>query len=348
MKYVFDLMNEDSIKNGLKEMLQESVRNAAYYDGDPEQGGKRITRNESPVFNGIIEAMVAATGLPYVPTDDAEKMIVARQEFYIKQLAKTKERRKWNSGKESTDSDIKEYRQLWLKEELENIDRWKTQAPQDRPEIIIELDKYKNYVSNEVNMIQTGTPPEIYSLCTAETFKTDIGELCDKCPLPVYIRTKIKAQITFQAQQQREILTNLQFIEYCNDEIKNAQKSMMETSLFVQQDKDSPIFRNARTLVFIWNKERIKELNRVQIEAAPTSISHQTSTPVNSTPTITDERSKERKQQSGTKKRYEQYKADFNNFQLLESKGTSEATRLAAKKHGVSIDTIERALGFKK
>lgn len=99
--------------------------------------------------------------------------------------------------------------------------------------------------------------------CTATDFKTDISELCNKCPLVEIIENGIKNQIIFQAIQQKEILNTEQFKEYINSEIKNAQNSMQKTFLIEQQNKEykNDNYRKTRIKNYIWNKERIKALN---------------------------------------------------------------------------------------
>ena len=260
----FDIMDKDSVDKGIEDMLRKAIRNAAYYDNDPEQGGQRIPRNKSVAFQEMIKKLEEVTGLPYVPTDDSEQMKVVRYELYSNELKAYIERRQWNSSLETDNESIRQFRQLWLENEIECITRWISETPKDRPEIIIELNKYGTYIAETIKSIKEEDPESIHEVCTADNFKTDISELCAKCPLIQFISSTISKQIVFQAKQQKEILTDTQFIEYCNDEIKNAQKEMMKMSLLVQQDKDDPKFRNARTEVFIWNKERIKALSRVQ------------------------------------------------------------------------------------
>ena len=130
-------------------------------------------------------------------------------------------------------------------------------------------------------MTPRGTPPEIYSRCTANVFKTDLSELCGKCPLYERVKSEIKEQILFQSQPQRDILTDIQFIEYCNTEIKNAQSAMRRMSRLVQQDNDYPEFRESRTNIFIANKEYIKALNGIQ-EATLTVKQNETQAPLKS------------------------------------------------------------------
>lgn len=60
------------------------------------------------------------------------------------------------------------------------------------------------------------------------------------------------------------------------------------------------------------------------------------------------ETKKQPTQRESTKKRHQQYREDFDNFQSLEGKNRLDAIRLTAEKHRASIDTVERALGLKK
>lgn len=104
---------------------------------------------------------------------------------------------------------------------------------------------------------------ENYNTCTTTIFKTDISELCSKCPLADLIHNGIKNQIIFQANQVREISTDNQYKEYIDSEIKNAQKAMQGIFLTEQQNKDylNDPHRKDRVEIYIWNKERIKALN---------------------------------------------------------------------------------------
>ncbi|GAB3995159.1 hypothetical protein GCM10028807_34600 [Spirosoma daeguense] len=264
MKYVFDIMDKAGIEKGIREMLREGFRNAKFYDADPQQGGQRLPRSQSVAFQEMIKKLEEITGLPYIPTDDSEQMKLVRYDLYLKQLKEFIDRRRWNAGLITGNKEINAFQQLWLEEEKNNIARWKQETPKDRPENIVELNKYDVYITGVIKSLQATSSHDIYSHCTANEFKVDLSELCPKCPLIEYISTKIDEQIVFQANQQKEILTDIQFTEYCNAEITDAQKEMREASIYVQQDKDDPKFRSSRILSYIWNKERIKALNRVQ------------------------------------------------------------------------------------
>lgn len=264
MKYVFDLMDQDGTRDGIKRMLRDSIRNAAYYEGDPKQGGLRVPRNDSTAYQQMVKLLEEVTGKPFVWVDDFERMKVARHDLYTKQLQDVIERRKWNSGLDTTQNDVEAFRQLWLGQELQNVNRWKEQNPADRPEVIIELDKYARHVIEELKSMKEVISTEVNKFCTAENFKKDLNELCPECPLRIEITNTIEKQIVFQAEQQSEILTDHQFEEYCNREIEDAQREMMKTNTLTLQDNDDKKFRVARIKVFIWNKERIKAINRVR------------------------------------------------------------------------------------
>jgi hypothetical protein len=119
---------------------------------------------------------------------------------------------------------------------------------------------------------------EKYNQCTATEFKTDISELCEKCPLTKLINSGIENQIISQAQQQKEILNKEQFKNYIDDEVKNAQTAMQKVFLTEQQNKDykTDIYRKERVKNYIWNKERIKALVRIINDVDVVSINKHT------------------------------------------------------------------------
>ncbi|MFD1144551.1 hypothetical protein ACFQ4C_25715 [Larkinella insperata] len=265
MKKWFDITDSDGIKKSLREDIRK--RGMAFYDGDPEKGGKRIPRSESPLWNDLVEILTEVTGKPYVPTGNVEKMKDVRAELYLKHLKEAVDRRKWNANLEGDRQFINDFRQHWLEEEAKNIDRWKAEIPSDRPEEIIEIEKYFKIVNDELVTIREGTPYKTYNQCTSKTFRADLLELCPKCPHFESIRTKIQDQIVFQARQNKDILTEKQFDEYLDAEIKNAQEAMTKTHLFeLQSESKEDPYRSGRILSFIWNKERIKALNSFKIE----------------------------------------------------------------------------------
>lgn len=105
---------------------------------------------------------------------------------------------------------------------------------------------------------------EKYSYCTSTDFKKDISELCECCPLAERIETGLINQIIAQADIQREILSEADFEDYLRSEIKKAQQAMEKAFLIEQQNKDNQndLHRKDRILHFLWNKERIKALNK--------------------------------------------------------------------------------------
>ncbi len=104
-----------------------------------------------------------------------------------------------------------------------------------------------------------------YPYCNSKTFKTDISQLCERCPLIKLTKGYIKNQILFQALEKQEILTNEEFDKYLKDEIDNAQKAMDRTYLNELKLND-PIYRKKRIEIYIINKERIKALRKLSIK----------------------------------------------------------------------------------
>lgn len=102
---------------------------------------------------------------------------------------------------------------------------------------------------------------EKYPYCNSETFKADISELCEKCPLIDLIQNGIVNQVEFQAKQKKEVLTMEQLTEYVKGEVENASKAMEKAHLEELQRPDDKRFRPRRIERYIWNKERIKVLN---------------------------------------------------------------------------------------
>lgn len=102
--------------------------------------------------------------------------------------------------------------------------------------------------------------------CTSKDFKTDISQLCNKCPLISKINKGLEEQIVFQAREQKEVLNKKQFEAYIENEINAHQKAKQRVFLTEKQNKnykDDPN-RAKRIELYIWNKECIKALNRVR------------------------------------------------------------------------------------
>jgi len=99
--------------------------------------------------------------------------------------------------------------------------------------------------------------------CTSLEFKTDIGELCENCPLTDEIRNGISNQILPEIKERISILSEVDFNRYLDREIDAAehgrQKALYAESLN-KNYKNDPHRRN-RIKVYIWNKERIKVLS---------------------------------------------------------------------------------------
>lgn len=106
---------------------------------------------------------------------------------------------------------------------------------------------------------------EKYSRCTSKEFKKDISELCSKCPIVDVIEKGIKDQIVGQAVERKEILTNEQFQRYIDAEIENASEAMRRQVLTENQNRENPNdpYRPKRVEIYLWNKERIKALNKL-------------------------------------------------------------------------------------
>jgi hypothetical protein len=79
------------------------------------------------------------------------------------------------------------------------------------------------------------------------------------------IREGLK-EIEFETLDQKEILSSERFSNYVEGEISNAQKVMQKMLLLKRKDNDNSGFREARMRVYIWNKERIKALERFKIK----------------------------------------------------------------------------------
>jgi hypothetical protein len=104
---------------------------------------------------------------------------------------------------------------------------------------------------------------EKYPYCTSKEFKTDLSELCEQCPLKEKIQQGIQDQIVFQAEEKKRIYTESQFTKYVTDEISSAEKSMNKVFLLEKQQHGSNDgLRKNRIETYIWNKERIKALNK--------------------------------------------------------------------------------------
>ena len=96
----------------------------------------------------------------------------------------------------------------------------------------------------------------MHSYCTTKEFKTDISQLCDKCPLLVIIPKKIEEQIIFQAKERYETNPDSIF-QYIQSEIENAERKM--TKMFFDSKKKG-MYLDKISEIYIWNKERIKAL----------------------------------------------------------------------------------------
>lgn len=101
----------------------------------------------------------------------------------------------------------------------------------------------------------------IYPCRKCETFKKDISELCNNCPIRIEIEHRIEPHIITLALGQKEILTDIQFKKHIKDEISFAQRAMQRVFIQELQNPNSNTFRRNRSLVYTWNKERIKALN---------------------------------------------------------------------------------------
>jgi hypothetical protein len=137
---IIDITDKEGFINWFKKTYRNKI---AYYDGDPQKGGKRITMHEH--FDSM--------GIKFTPTGDYERLKIVREESYRHTLQEVIERRKWNAGIETSESDIKEFRQLWLADELEHIKGWE-ESNQERPENLLELKKYTRYINIELETLE--------------------------------------------------------------------------------------------------------------------------------------------------------------------------------------------------
>ena len=163
----FDITDMEGIEKEFYNMFRNKM---AFFDGDPKQGGKRITLHEH------LEAM----GIKYIPTGDYERMKIVREESYRNELHELIERRKWNAGIETSESDIKEFRRIWLIGELERIKGWEESNPQDRPENLLELKRYANYINNELSILEI--PQQWKSLPNLREYLLCLNRLLSKLP----------------------------------------------------------------------------------------------------------------------------------------------------------------------
>lgn len=101
-----------------------------------------------------------------------------------------------------------------------------------------------------------------YSKCSSTTFKYDITELCENCPIPLNLNKDIQNQIISKAKERRDILDATAFRKYLNDEIESAVKAMEKAEGVELLNKTiiNDPNRHNRIEVYIWNKERIKAL----------------------------------------------------------------------------------------
>lgn len=106
-------------------------------------------------------------------------------------------------------------------------------------------------------------------------FQKDISELCEKCSLRTLILNGIENQILLDANEKKSLLSEELYSEYLNKEIKNASEAMQRVFLIEIQNKNykTDKHRKKRSEIYIWNKERIKALNKIQ---NPLSIPNET------------------------------------------------------------------------
>lgn len=157
----------------------------------------------------------------------------------------------------------------WCKDwENEWLETFNPYSPKELKDMATDLKKplWQSLENNEIEkkLKMNDSIDAKYIKCTSQVFISDISKLCDKCPLPSLINDGMKDQITFQAQEQKEILTTEQFNNYLDEEIKSATKEMESVFLKESRKKEhkNDKGRAIRIQHYIWNKERIKALNK--------------------------------------------------------------------------------------
>ncbi|MBX2953463.1 MAG: hypothetical protein KF870_13220 [Leadbetterella sp.] len=100
-------------------------------------------------------------------------------------------------------------------------------------------------------------------VCKAENLKKDISEICDDCPIGPRISAKIESQIIAKARERYDLMPET-LNSYIEDECSNAMQKMEE---LINYDLQGCITEYSNSsLVYIWNKERIKALRRFEKE----------------------------------------------------------------------------------
>lgn len=98
-------------------------------------------------------------------------------------------------------------------------------------------------------------------ICNATEFKTDLSELCGRCPLRQTIPEGIQTQIVAQAEDSRELMPPEQYVKWIEGEINAAAKEMQQMRIDAMNPEQH--YLNVLTEHFIWNKERAKALRAI-------------------------------------------------------------------------------------
>lgn len=103
------------------------------------------------------------------------------------------------------------------------------------------------------------------SNCTTEYLRRDLSELCKTCSLRKSIPEGIEAQIVASATTKKELSSPAEFAAYITAEKQNAFEAIERTNQYETANLSGldQYHRGGLTEIFIWNKERIKALDRV-------------------------------------------------------------------------------------
>lgn len=94
--------------------------------------------------------------------------------------------------------------------------------------------------------------------CNTTEFKTDLSQLCERCPLKKKIPEAIQIQIIAQAKENKEIMPQKGFTDWIEAEVKSATGNMQKMRINAMGQGQR--FLPAITETYIWNKERAKAL----------------------------------------------------------------------------------------
>lgn len=212
---------------------------------------------------GWVDKIEKNTGLIINPTHSFELLKKKRLGLFEQEKESFIKERKVK-GIDTSSKEMDTLYKVWLSSELKTMDD-NFSTNEETISNQIEINKYRQFLKEEIQSVDINMDDLSKNYkCTSQVFISDISKLCDKCPLPSLINDGMKDQIIFQAQEQKEILTTEQFNNYLDEEIKSATKAMEAAFLKEGQEKENKNdkFRANRIQNYIWNKERIKALNK--------------------------------------------------------------------------------------